>query len=242
MSEVATKNTNALAAYGSGGNPFVQAGEELGGSGGKFLKFNANTGEFVFGQDQDELPHGSKLSALMDTASRGFICWVGEEVIDEVMVRVIDGHPPRESELEEHGPYDGDDGWSEQVKIDFKDPDGEVFVFKSSSKAAARAFGTLLKEYGRQYKNHPDEYPIVELGASSYMPKEKKHGKKYAPIFKIVGWVSTEELDSLVPGEEDDPSNYEDGDKVVETKPAAEEKPAVVGETQAPRTRRTRSF
>lgn len=233
MNDVVTTNgSNALAAYNGGSNPFAQAAEDLGaGDVGQYLRFNGNTGEYTVGKDQDELDDGTKLIADMHSAAIGWICWNDSEVIDEVMVRVLDGKPPKESELEDHSPYASDeDGWSEQVKINFKNVDGEDYVFKSSSGAAKRSFGLLLKEYGRQFKNHPDEFPIVELSSTSYMPKEKKHGKKHAPTFKIVDWIAISEVEAMVAPEdgEDDPSNYAAEEKtaapveekVVETAPA----------------------
>lgn len=244
MNDVVAQNgQKALAAYNGGSNPFVDAGDDLGaGDMGAYMKFNGNSGDFTVGKEQDELEEGKRLIADMQSAARGSICWVEGEVADEVMVRVVDGKPPGEDELENHGPYEGDDGWNDQVKINFKDEEtGETYIFKSSSKSALRAFGVLMKDYGRQFKNHPDEYPIVELGSVGYMPKDKKIGKKYAPTFKIVDWISVEESDALESnaGSEDDEANYTTEEKVETTTAAApvEEKAAPVEGR-----RRSRSF
>jgi hypothetical protein len=240
MNDLVTNGNKALAAFNGGGNPFTQAAEDLGVSEGVYLKFNGNTGEYTFGADQEELPEGTQLVAIMDSIARGFICWNDSEVIDEVMVSILDGNPPKESELTDHAPYTGDDdGWSEQIRIVFKDVEtGETYTFKTSSRAAMRAVGSLMKDYGRQFKNHPDENPVIEISSSSYMPKEKKHGKKHAPILKIVGWMHNDEIENLSSSssDQDDEGNYEQ---------PAEEKtvtPTVTKEEAAPTGRRVRKF
>lgn len=236
MNDVVTSNgSKALAAFNGGANPFAQAAEDLGVSEGVYLKFNGNTGDFTFGSDQDELQTGTELVAVMDSIARGWICWNDSEVIDEVMVSILDGQPPSEKELEDHSPYaSDDDGWSEQIRIVFKDVEsGETYTFKTSSRAAMRAVGSLMKDYSRQFKNHPDELPVVEIGSTSYIPKEKKHGKKHAPTFKIVSWMHVEEVEALssATNSQDNEENYEEK---VETKKesAKEEKKEVTGRRQ----------
>lgn len=237
MNDLVTNGNKALAAFNGGGNPFTQAAEDLGVTEGVFLKFNGNTGEYTYGADQEELPDGSRLVAIMDSIARGWICWNDSEVIDEIMVSILDGNPPTEKDLPDHSPFENDeDGWSEQIRVVFKDVEtGETYTFKTSSRAAMRAVGSLMKDYGRQFKNHPDENPVVEISSSSYMPKEKKHGKKHAPSFKIVDWMNNEEIENLVSAEseQEDATNYE-------TKAAPKEE--APKEEAAPAGRRTRKF
>lgn len=236
MTDLVTQNSSkALAAFNGGSNPFAKAAEEMGATEGLFMKFNGNTGAYTVGADQDELPDGSEVVAVMDSIARGWICWKEEEVVDEVMVPILEGDSPRESELEDHGPYEGDGGWNQQVRIVLKNPEtGDTYTLKTSSRAATRALATLMKEYGRHYKNRSDEYPIISLSSSSYVPKEKKFGKKYAPVFKIVDWMNIEEANALTPtASSDNEDNYE-----AEEQQAVEKKQ----EEQAPRQRRTRNF
>jgi hypothetical protein len=39
---------------------------------------------------------------------------------------------------------------------------------------------------------------VIELSAEQFAAKEKKYGKKYAPIFTIKGWISEDELAGIV--------------------------------------------
>lgn len=235
MNALTTQNGGgALAAYGAGKNAFDDAASDLGAGGGAFLKFNGNTGDFTFGAEGDEIPHGTQLAVQMDGFARGFICWVEGDVVEEVMVKVVDGKPPLQSDLADHGPYekhdDGtQDGWSEQARVTFISlEDGETYVYKTSSKSGLRALGNLLRDFARQMRSHPDALPVAEFGATSFIPKNnKKIGKKYAPSFKLVGWVQQEEIDALADGAggEDDAGNYADE--------PADATPAKVEETAA---------
>jgi hypothetical protein len=69
------------------------------------------------------------------------------------------------------------------------------------------------------FRLHPDESPVVELGAGSYMPKEKKRGRKYFATFNIVGWMKNADVEALhgsaataaaneADGGADNPENY----------------------------------
>lgn len=198
MNALVRQNT-ATAIASNAYDPFAAAGDDMGGTHGVYMKFNGNSGEFTYGQDQDELPEGTELAVDMNSFRRGWICWKAENVVDEQMTRVIDGPPKQKSELPDHGPYiiEGDkkEGWVEQAAVNFRSiSDGKEFIFKVSSISALRALGTLLKDYGKDYKNHPGELPIVPLGTSSFMPKNKQWGKKYSPKLLIKAWVNEEEL------------------------------------------------
>ncbi len=38
-------------------------------------------------------------------------------------------------------------------------------------------------------RQHPDEWPIVELGVGSYAHSNKAYGRIKFPTFEIVGWA-----------------------------------------------------
>jgi len=199
MNALVKANTKTALATAPAYDPFAQAGEELGGSNGVYLKLNGNSGEYTYGQDAEELALGTKLAVDMNSFRRGWVCWKDEAVVEEIMVSVIDGRPPEKSELTDHGPYvvndERKDGWSEQVAVNFRDIEtGKEFIFKVTSASAIRGLGTLLKAYGRDYKNHPGELPIVALDTSSFIPKNKKWGKKYAPKLEIIEWLDENTL------------------------------------------------
>jgi len=240
---VTRSGANALAAYG-GVNPFAEAGR--GAETGDYLKFNGNTGELTYGADDESLPLGSYLVADLNTYEQGFICWKESAVVEEVLVNILEGRPPREMELTDHGPYDdADDGWREAGSISFillehgtdadaaSHPDvGKPLLFKTSTGGAVRSLKKLSAAYGRVFMSKPGELPVVEVTSESYIPKQKKHGKKYAVNLKIVGWITEDELAGVVQGSADGADDYEEPAPVAAT-PARRQAPAALPEPEA---------
>lgn len=223
--------TNEVTTVGKTYDPFAAAAAAMGVVDGSFLKFDGNTGDFCYGpkDSEKELPHGTNLIVDMGSPKHGYICWMEGAPVDKHMVSIFDGQPPPVSSLPDHGPYkeyeDGSkDGWAEQVSVDmFLDEDGTKLIFNGSSVSSKRSFGNLLSEYAKTYKKKPaGAKPVVELGAVAYEVKKlaangRKIGKKYAPVFKIVDWLSEDDYNALLEGKaisdesnggEDDPSNY----------------------------------
>jgi hypothetical protein len=201
-----TDNLPAVAGNGGalatqGGNPFLQAADEMGASSGAlYLKFNGNDGLYTFGKDQEGLDKGTRAAINPQEFKRGWICWKDGEVVDEIMVRVVEGKPPAEDTLEDHGPYEDDkDGWSMQSSFQLRSiEDGTEFLFKTSSKSGVIAVANMFLEYGKKHPLHPGELAIIELGNTGFDVKDKKTGKKlgkkFAPVFKIVDWEDEAEL------------------------------------------------
>lgn len=239
-----TRPQGSAVAATSAYDPFTRAGEMDSSGQGQYLKFNGKTGEYTYGQNAEELPEGTLLATDMNQAKWGWICWVDGEVKDERMKRVVDGDPEAEETLPDYGPYtkhpDGsEDGWSKQRLLVFKDPvSGEEYIYKTSSGSGVRAFGSLMKDYGRNYKQYPGMIPLVALGVGSFIPKNNpKVGKVYTPEFKITDWRSEEELLAQVGGAGDDGAEYEGEGQAAEgeaqTEEYAESGEYVDGEGQA---------
>jgi hypothetical protein len=209
-------NANALAPYG-GVNPWAEAARGV--DTGAYLKFNGNTGDITFGSDDEALPVGSRLVVDMHSLALGWQCWVDSQCEEEIFIPVVEGKPPHEHELTDHGPYnDDDDGWREgasfpAVLLEYgEDPDHETvgtkLLFKTSTGGAVRSVKKLSGAYGKLFMQHMGHLPVVELATESYMPKQKKHGKKWSILFKIVDWISEEDLEGLTLGEADDERDY----------------------------------
>jgi hypothetical protein len=209
----------------AGANPWAEAARGV--ESGSYLKFNGNDGRWSFGQDDEDLPVGSRAIADMETLAFGWTCWVESNVEEEIFVTVASGQkPPAEHELTDHGPYDDDDGWRESASLSlilesYGDDDqdeavGTQLLWKSSTGGQVRQIRKMTGAYGRVFSQHPGEFPVIELGAESYAPKNKKHGKlKWSPVLKIVGWMTAAEVEGLAGGFGDDDRE----EPVAKTKP-----------------------
>jgi hypothetical protein len=221
-----TAKSTAVATTGD--NPWLAAAADSNSFDGTFVKFNGNTGEYTKGQDGTEIPAGTRVAINMAGVHHGYICWVEGEVVDRatVLVEAPGGgisNKPDKNGLADHGPYekhdDGtQDGWSEHHQIPMADEEGEKLMLQASSKSAVRNVKVFYLEYGKKRSQHVDDdgnfmIPVVELEVKTFVSKANpRAGKKYAPVLKIVDWVSPTALADIFDddgtGEEDNPENY----------------------------------
>jgi hypothetical protein len=197
-----------LSVYEAPDNPWAEAAASV--EGGAYLKFNGNTGEYTFGADDSALEYGSQVVADLFNVSFGWICWKDSDPVEEVLVKILDGKPPLEHNLPDHGPFDSeDDGWREATALpmilltngDGPDADADAGLklnFKGSSGSSVRGVRKLSGAFGKLFREHQGEFPVIELSAEQFAAKEKKYGKKYAPIFTIKGWISEDELAGII--------------------------------------------
>lgn len=267
--------SNALTTAASGGalanadfaNPFAAAGA---GAGSKtFMKFKGASGDFLYGQDEEEMPHGSEFAADIENSKWNWTFWWEGEVLETIETFVAQ-NPMAFDHEPDHLPkdYDGDmsldeirveqadrksnfmDGWSCQAVLDLREigGEGEEFTIKLNQGVSLSAFRTMLNSFGRQFKFKQGLVPIVELSARSYVSKNKSVGKRYTPVLKITDWRSEEDLMAAA-GEDtgmyDAPGSEvaAEADKapVVEKAAVADKAPAVdEGAARAPRGRGAR--
>ena len=168
---------------------------------GKLLRFTK--GEFVAGQDADEIPEGTKLVVNMDSVLTGWQRWEDARPAEQLMGPICEGfQPAKRSDLgfEEKSSWEVDqngvarDPWQFANLALMKEPGkkGELYTFTTSSKGGLGAIGRLCTEYGNEMREHDGEYPVIELGVGSY--KHSNYGKIQFPEFKITGWADVVEF------------------------------------------------
>lgn len=203
---IPASGSNGLSVYEAPDNPWAEAAASV--ETGAYLKFNGNTGEFTYGADDVALEYGSQLVADLFNVSFGWICWKDSDPVEEILVKILDGKPPLEHNLPDHGPYDSnDDGWREATAcpmvllVNGQDNDEDAGLrlnFKGSSASSVRGVRKLSGAFGKLFREKPGMFPVIEISGESFDAREKKFGKKHAPIFKIVGWIGEDELAGLV--------------------------------------------
>lgn len=229
MNALTKQNANALAGANFA-NPFAAAGAGAGVS--TYMKFTGATGDFTYGQEDEELPHGTELAGDIENSKWVWSFWWEGEVLETVETQVAMDPMGWENEPD-HLPdeYTGDmsleeiraeqadrstnfmDGWSCQAVLNLRQIGGEEeFTLKLNKGVALNAFRALLSQFGRQYKFKVGLVPIIELSARSYKSKAKGVGKRYTPVLKISRWLSEEEL---MEAAGDDPDAYDDPEDAV---------------------------
>lgn len=218
-----------LSIYDAPDNPWAEAAAAV--ETGAYLKFNGNTGEFTYGADDAALEYGSQLVADLFNVQFGWICWKDSEPVEELLVKILEGKPPLEHNLPDHSPYDSDDdGWREATALPMvllcngQTDDSEAgtrMFFKGSSASSVRGVRKLSGAFGKLFREKPGHFPVIEISGEQFAAREKKFGKKYAPILKIVGWISEDELAGIVGDTEGGDYEPEEQQQEQPAKPAA---------------------
>jgi hypothetical protein len=183
---------------------------------GQLLKFSK--GDYLAGQDNTDIPLGTKLAAIMDQLMVGWIKWQDNKPVEHDMGLVASGHVPKKrAELDDNDA----DLWETDDEGEKRDPwqysnylivvdqkEKTPFTFTTSSKGGINAIGELCKIYGKVMRERPDEYPIIELGVGSYLHPNKKYGRIKYPVFintktrppSVFGWAAKAPLLKLLEG------------------------------------------
>jgi hypothetical protein len=247
MNEVTTRQSTAVAPLSD--DPFADFAQETGSRNivGQLLKFSK--GDWLVGQENDEVPIGSTFVANMFELLRGWVRWEDNKPTDHIMGKVFQRfQPPRRGEL---GDLDKSlwevdsqnrerDPWQETYYLLLRDTpqDGEeLYTFSASSKGGRDAISDLCRDYSKEKRKQKDGdsvLPIVKIGVEAYDHPNKEYGRIKKPTFEIVGWVPRTIFDD-VPVDEHDPVTGEviDKDKLPEPETAAAAKPAAAAKEAA---------
>ena len=197
---IAAQNGGLLAAFQGPENPFTQYANEKGVSNDGFLRFNGNTGQYsVNGQ---VVEHGTVMAFNLIEAMQGWMGWSNNKPVHTILVPILSRERPPTIDKLPPLPASGKetDGWREVVRIAVRDTEGGPQLdFTLPSGESWRPVNRLLKDYGEKVKMNVDadgqfKVPLVELGGREF---DGKGGKKWSPTFKIVDWMTQNELADL---------------------------------------------
>lgn len=195
-----------------GFDPFAAYGQEAAGNTGDFLKFSK--GEWLKGQNDDEVKLGSRLAANLEEMSVGWIQWSDKKPVERRMGLLAQGHVPErrpelglldQSDWEQDKDGKPQDPWSFTNEIPVVDLDtGEQMMISMSSKGGIGAIGNLCKAYGRERGAMlaAGKVPVIELQRDSY--KHKEYGKTYVPVMSLVDWIENGSVPDAPAGEDDE--------------------------------------
>jgi len=173
---------------------------------GRLLKFSK--GDYLAGQDNEEVGEGTELVACMDTLQVGWVKWVDSMPADQDLGLIMEGYKPKKrSEL---GDTDQDqwevdeqsdkprDPWqfANQLilrPVDWDGSDDQLYTFVTQSRGGVGAIGALCKYYGKEMRQRPNEFPVIRLEVDSYMHSNKQFGRIKVPVLTPTEeWVEKE--------------------------------------------------
>ncbi|EQB03901.1 hypothetical protein [Sphingobium sp. HDIP04] len=212
MNAITEVNQGGALAVQGGYDPYAAYGQEAASGSGDFLKFSK--GEYLKGQNDDEVAIGTRLAANMAELSIGWIRWEDGKPAERRMGLLAQGHKPEardslgytdQSQWEEDENGKPKDPWNFTNELPLANPEtGEQMTFSASSKGGIGAIGNLCKAYGREYRAREGQVPIIELQRDSY--KHKVYGKTYVPLIPIVAWVDNGTIPQPAKDEEEEPA------------------------------------
>jgi hypothetical protein len=214
MNAITELNQNTALAAASGYDPFAAYGAEAA-SGGTFLKFSK--GEWLLGQNDDEVELGRLLAANMEELSIGWIRWEDGKPVERRMNLLVSGVKPEPRDALGYTDQtlwgaddDGNpkDPWNFTNELPLADPEtGEQMTFSASSKGGIGCIGNLCKTYAKGRAQNAGLVPVIELARDSY--KHAKYGKTYVPVMNIVDWVENGSVPQPAAASEDEPAERE---------------------------------
>lgn len=198
----AVNQRNAFEAYADANNTRLLVGSLL-----KFSK-----GDYMSGQDNDEVPMGTQLVCNMPELMVGWVKWADGKPEQHIMGRVVDGfQKPKRSTLgdEDQSLWEVDessnkprDPWQEANYLIMKPPganeEDDLYTFVAGSKGGRDAVTDLCKIYGKAMRQRPGELPIIKLGVDKYQHPNKAYGWIKVPTFEVVGWAPASEFDAAL--------------------------------------------
>lgn len=159
--------------------------------GGKDLLRLLKSGEWVFGQTNEEVQQGSQWVVNVMSLAHGWVCWVEgagnskNSKRGEVMVSMTEAKPLCPP------PIDGT-SYKEQRAFEAKcitgDDTGTEVRHEITSIGGLRAVDALLAKIQTRIALDPVHCcPVLTFGTDSY--PHPKWGKIYTPIYEVTGWV-----------------------------------------------------
>jgi hypothetical protein len=162
---------------------------------GEMLRFSK--GDWLVGDDIVAI--ATTFTVAVDELMAGWIKWLDSKPVEHLMVRVIDGIPPKSrGQLGDHDTAQWEmdatgkekkDPWQFTNYLPMMNDKGELYTFTTSSRGGIGAIAKLVRQYAKHRKRHPDVFPLVALNVDSYQHKKRELGRIKFPVFDPAGYV-----------------------------------------------------
>lgn len=193
------KTSTALTApNGNGVDPFIAFAS---GADGVPLKYDAKVGSWKLGLGADAvaIPNGTLVVGQMGFLSHVWSRWQDQKRTGRETALIGNWETPlRRDQL---GDLDRDmwetddesgepkDCWQMSFELPMTNVEtDELWIYSTASKGGINAIRKLSGLYGRGRIKHPDCYPVIELGSSSYQHSIRSRGTINIPLLTITDW------------------------------------------------------
>lgn len=189
-----TQITNYDAAFAA----FQNAASAMAGGDQKpILKFTK--GDWMVGQDNEDVPAGTKLAADVMNAEWGWVRWHDSKPVERRMVLVASGQQPPSRDALGHEDKQlwrvGSDGraqdpWQKTIEIPVRELTGDrrEFLLAGSSKGFEGGCKALFNSFGKEMRENMGKVPVISLGVSKYKHSNPEYGIIKTPEMTLVEW------------------------------------------------------
>jgi hypothetical protein len=188
---------------------------------GQLLKFT-KFGTFAAGQDNVELPMGTRFIVNTDQLLKGWIKWENNKPVEQLMGLIVEGFvtPKRDTLGCGYKPGDTEaeadtsewildeqsgrmrDPWMftyymvmRELDKDDKplDNDDGLYTYTTGSKGGVDAVAAFCNAFGKWFRLKPDDFPVIRLGWDHYEHSNPRFGWIKTPQF-ITGFITSEDV------------------------------------------------
>jgi hypothetical protein len=158
-----------------------------------FLKMDFETGEWLLGQDAEDVT-GEEVLVNVATIKHGWILWSGGRPNKSMVGFSFDLPMPMEAV--------GQDQPAEARSFDgalFSD--GTALQFDTSSYGGRKGVDKLLSEIKSNAAGNKKLYPLVKLSSESYANSKRGGKETFNPIFEVIRWCDQDGQSDEAPAE-----------------------------------------
>jgi hypothetical protein len=154
-------------------------------------------GAYYAGFDKVEVEMGTVFRVHPMSVQDGFVKWLDGKPVDTRMREWCrpDQPPINRNDLDyldEASWPDGKDPWAFTMILAFKDANGEMFKFTTSTAGGSNAIKKMLRTWRSERDRYPGKVPVVAIGTDSYEHRIHRSRVK-VPVFDLVGWEPWDE-------------------------------------------------
>lgn len=168
-----------------------------GADGSDFMNFSGKHGNYQIGKDKRDTNKEELWLVNAASFEDGWICWKGGKPVATRLYAI--GQPVPQPNMEEFSPFNtkAGDGWFQAKAMTVKsfDHDQQAY-FKINSVSGVSVFAELQKEITQRIMVGQPFWPVISFDRATF---EAQGMKNFKPVITIDGWLSTQQVSTVLP-------------------------------------------
>ena len=165
--------------------------------GSDYLNFSGKRGVYTIGMDKRKIESDEPWVVDITSFEEGWVCWKGGQPASSRMANIYNGVPIEQPDPEELGPFDRQkgDGWFQAKGMVLKSLDeDQQGYFKINSVSGVSAMAELIGQFSERASAGEPCWPVLTLDVEEF---EAQGFKNFKPVFNVLGWLDTDQVQTL---------------------------------------------